>query len=88
MIRFTIGIAPNLWVRNTGTELVKRPGRPRLRWKEGIKLEFKEIGIDGALKLMNPCSYWVKPKIKLPVGRLDVNGRKTVELILQKWESM
>jgi hypothetical protein len=32
-----------------GTSEGKRPlGRPRRRWKDNIKLDFREIGIDGA----------------------------------------
>jgi hypothetical protein len=29
------------------TEGKRPPGRPRNRWKDNIKMDFKEIGIDG-----------------------------------------
>jgi hypothetical protein len=33
-----------------GMPEVKRPlGRPRLRWEDNIKMDLREIGIDGAI---------------------------------------
>jgi hypothetical protein len=38
----------------TGRDLVRRPegkrplGRPNRRWEDNIKMDFREIGIDGA----------------------------------------
>jgi hypothetical protein len=43
------------------SSLVKRPlRRPRKRWKDNIKMELSEIGLEdgGQMKLIKDCAKW------------------------------
>jgi hypothetical protein len=42
-------------------------GRPRRRWEDNIKMDLREIGIDGAswIRLAQDSFQWKEPKLKM-----------------------